>query len=87
MAKTAAAPAETADAAKGGTKRLVMIVVPVLLLVVAAWYFVLGPGSGGSSAEEKPKEVDEREHWPRSTHAGHPLECVRRGGKPGTAPS
>ena len=58
MATTAAAPAETADAAKGSTKRLVMIVVPVLLLVVAAWYFVLGPGSGGSSAEEKPKEVE-----------------------------
>ncbi len=57
MAKTAAAPAETADAAKGGKKKLVMVVVPVLLTVVAAWYFVLGPGSGGSSAEEKPKEV------------------------------
>ena len=57
MAKTAAAPAETADAAKGGKKKLVMIVVPVLLVVVAAWYFVLGPGSAGSSAEEKPKEV------------------------------
>jgi flagellar FliL protein len=59
MAKTAAAPAETADAAKGGRKKkLVMIVVPVLLAVVAAWYFVLGPGSGGSSAEEKPKDVE-----------------------------
>ena len=58
MAKTAAAPAETADAAKGGRKKLVMIVVPVLLVVVAAWYFVLGPGSGGSAAQEKPKEVE-----------------------------
>ncbi len=57
MAKTAAAPAETADA-KGGKKKLVMIVVPVLLAVVAAWYFVLGPGSGGSSAEEKPKKAE-----------------------------
>ena len=55
MAKTAAAPAETAEAAKGGKKKLVMLVVPVLLVVVAAWYFVLGPGSGGSEAEEKPK--------------------------------
>jgi flagellar FliL protein len=55
MAKTAAAPAETAAAAKGGKNKLVMIVVPVLLVVVAAWYFVLGPGSGGSAAEEKPK--------------------------------
>ena len=55
MAKTAAAPAETAEAATGGKKKLVMIVVPVLLVVVAAWYFVLGPGSGGSEAEEKPK--------------------------------
>jgi flagellar FliL protein len=58
MAKTAAAPAETADAAKGGTKKIVMVVVPVLLVVVAAWYFVLGPGSGNSKAEEKPKEVE-----------------------------
>ena len=58
MAKTAAAPAETAEVAKGGKKKLVMIVVPVLLAVVAAWYFVLGPGSGGSAAEEKPKEVE-----------------------------
>ncbi len=59
MAKTAAAPAETADAAKGGRKKkLVMIVVPVLLAVLAAWYFVLGPGSGGSSAEEKPQSVE-----------------------------
>jgi flagellar FliL protein len=60
MAKTAAAPAaETADAPKGGgKKKLVMIVVPVLLVVVAAWYFVLGPGSGGSEAEEKPKEPE-----------------------------
>jgi flagellar FliL protein len=55
MAKTAAAPAESAAGGKGGTKRLVMIVVPVLLVVVAAWYFVLGPGSGGSAAEEKPE--------------------------------
>jgi flagellar protein FliL len=58
MAKTAAAPAETAEAPKGGKKKLVMIVVPVLLVLVAAWYFVLGPGSGGSEAEEKPKEVE-----------------------------
>ncbi len=59
MAKTAAAPAETADAAKGGgKKKLIMIVVPVLLVVVAAWYFVLGPGSGSGEAEEKPKEVE-----------------------------
>ena len=57
MAKTAAAPAETAEAPKG-KKRLVMIVVPVLLAVVAAWYFVLGPGSGGSAAEEKPKKAE-----------------------------
>ncbi len=57
MAKTAAAPAETAEAPKG-KKKLVMIVVPVLLVVVAAWYFVLGPGSGGSAAEEKPKAVE-----------------------------
>ena len=60
MAKTAAAPAATADAAKAGTggrKKLVMVVVPVLLVLVAAWYFVLGPGSGGSAAQEKPKEV------------------------------
>ncbi len=57
MAKTAAAPAETADVGKGGgTKKLVMVVVPVLLVLVAAWYFVLGPGSGKSKAEE-PKEV------------------------------
>ncbi len=55
MAKTAAAPAETAATAKGGRKKLVMIVVPVLLAVVGAWYFVLGPGSGGSAAQEKPK--------------------------------
>ncbi len=55
MAKTAAAPAETAATAKGGRKKLVMIVVPVLLAVVGAWYFVLGPGSGGSAAEEKPE--------------------------------
>ena len=55
MAKTAAAPAETADAAKGGKKKLLMVVGPVLLVVVAAWYFVLGPGSGGSAAEEKPE--------------------------------
>ncbi len=56
MAKTAAAPAETAEAPKGGgTKKLVMMVVPVLLVLVAAWYFVLGPGSGGSEAEEKPE--------------------------------
>ena len=58
MAKTAAAPAETAEAAKKGKKGLVMIVVPVLLVVVAAWYFVLGPGSGGSAAEEKPQSVE-----------------------------
>jgi flagellar FliL protein len=58
MAKTAAAPAETAEAAKKGKKGLVMIVVPVLLVVVAAWYFVLGPGSGGSAAEEKPKKAE-----------------------------
>ena len=58
MAKTAAAPAETAATAKGGRKKLVMIVVPVLLAVVGAWYFVLGPGSGGSEAEEKPKEPE-----------------------------
>ena len=57
MAKTAAAPAETAEAPKG-KKKLVMIVVPVLLALVAAWYFVLGPGSGGSEAEEKPKEPE-----------------------------
>jgi flagellar FliL protein len=57
MAKTAAAPAETAEAPKG-KKKLVMIVVPVLLAVVAAWYFVLGPGSGGSAAEEKPKKAE-----------------------------
>lgn len=57
MAKTAAAPAETTDAPKRGKKKLVMIVVPVLLAVVAAWYFVLGPGSGKTEAEEKPKEV------------------------------
>ncbi len=55
MAKTAAAPAETAATAKGGRKKLVMIVVPVLLAVVGAWYFVLGPGSGGSAAEEPKK--------------------------------
>lgn len=56
MAKTAAAPDETADTAKGGgKKKLIMIVVPVLLAVVAAWYFVLGPGSGSGEAEEKPK--------------------------------
>ena len=55
MAKTAAAPAETAAPVKGGRKKLVLVVVPVLLAVVAAWYFVLGPGSGGSAAEEKPK--------------------------------
>jgi flagellar FliL protein len=55
MAKTAAAPAETADAAQGGKKKLVVVVVPVLLAVVAAWYVVLGPGSGGSSAQEKAK--------------------------------
>ena len=55
MAKTAAPPAETAGAAKGGSRKLVLMVVPVLLAVVAAWYFVLGPGSGGSAAEEKPK--------------------------------
>jgi flagellar FliL protein len=62
MAKTAAAPAaETADAAKGGRKKLVMIVVPVLLVVVAAWYFVLGPGSGGSEAEEKPEAPEHGE--------------------------
>ena len=61
MAKTAAAPAETAEAAKGGKKKLVMIVVPVLLVVVAAWYFVLGPGSGGSAAEEKPKKPEHGE--------------------------
>lgn len=58
MAKTAAAPAETAEVPKGGKKKLVMIVVPVLLVVIAAWYFVLGPGSGGSAAEEQPKEVE-----------------------------
>ncbi len=58
MAKTAAAPAETAEAAPKGKKGLVMIVVPVLLAVVAAWYFVLGPGSGGSAAEEKPKKAE-----------------------------
>jgi flagellar FliL protein len=52
MAKTAAAPAETADAAKGGRKKLVLMLVPVLLAVVAAWYFVLGPGS--SAAEKEP---------------------------------
>ncbi len=61
MAKTAAAPAETAAAPKGGTKKLFMVVVPVLLVVVAAWYFVLGPGSGGSAAEEKPKKVEHGE--------------------------
>ena len=60
MAKTAAAPAETAGAAKGGSKKLFMIVVPALLAVVAAWYVVLGPGSGGSAAEEKP-EAEHRE--------------------------
>ncbi len=58
MAQTAAAPAQTAGDEKGGKKKLVMLVVPVLLAVVAAWYFVLGPGSGGSAAEEKPKEVE-----------------------------
>ena len=60
MAKTAAAPAETAEAPKG-KKKLVMIVVPALLAVVAAWYFVLGPGSGGSAAEEKPKKAEHGE--------------------------
>ena len=59
MAKTAAAPAETAAGkGGGGKKKLVMIVVPVLLVLVAAWYFVLGPGSGSGEAEEKPKEVE-----------------------------
>ncbi len=58
MAKTAAAPAESAAPAKGGRTKLVVILVPVLLAVVAAWYFVLGPGSGGSAAEEKPEEVE-----------------------------
>jgi flagellar FliL protein len=59
MAKTAAAPAGTEAAPKGGGRtKLVMVVVPVLLAVVAAWYFVLDPGSGGSAAEEKPKEVE-----------------------------
>lgn len=58
MAKTAPAPAPDADAAAPkGKKKLIMIVVPVLLAVVAAWYFVLGPGSGGSAAEE-PKEPE-----------------------------
>ena len=57
-AKTAAAPAETTDAPKGGKKKLVMIVVPVLLAVVAAWYFVLGPGSGKTEAEEKVVSVE-----------------------------
>jgi flagellar FliL protein len=58
MAKTAAAPAETAGARKGGRKKLVMMIVPVLLAVVAAWYLVLGPGSGGSAAEEKPAKPE-----------------------------
>jgi flagellar FliL protein len=57
MAKTAAAPPETADAAQGGRKRLAVVVVPVLLAVVAAWYFLLGPGSGGSAAEDTPEAV------------------------------
>ena len=62
MAKTATAKAaETADAGKGGKNKLVVIAVPVLLALVAAWYFVLGPGSGGSSAEEKPKKVEQGE--------------------------
>jgi flagellar FliL protein len=57
MAKTAPpqAAAETAATAKGGRSKLVLVIVPVLLALVAGWYFVLGPGSGGSSAEEKPK--------------------------------
>ena len=60
MAKTAAAPAAdaTAEAPKAGKKKLVVIGVPLLLALVAAWYFVLGPGSGGSEAEEKPKEPE-----------------------------
>ena len=61
MAKTAAAPAETAAAKGGGRKKLVLIVVPVLLAVVAAWYFVLGPGSAGSAADEKPKKPEHGE--------------------------
>ena len=56
MAKTAAAPAPTADAGKGGRSKQLMVVVPVLLAVVAAWYFVLGPGSAGSAAEENPQK-------------------------------
>jgi flagellar FliL protein len=58
MAKTAPAPAaaDTAAAeAPKSKKKLVVIAVPLLLVLVAAWYFVLGPGSGGSEAEEKPK--------------------------------
>ena len=58
MAKTAAAPAEPAAAPKGRRTSLVLVVVPVLLAALAAWYFVLGPGSGGSSAHEKPAEVE-----------------------------
>ena len=60
MAKTAAAPAAdaAAEAPKGGPKKLVVIAVPLLVALVAAWYFVLGPGSGGSEAEEKPKEPE-----------------------------
>ena len=59
MAKTAPAPAaDTAAEAPKGKKKLVVVVVPLLLVLVAAWYFVLGPGSGGSAAEEKPKEVE-----------------------------
>ncbi len=57
MAKTAAAPAETDQAPQGRRRKLVLLVVPVLLALVAAWYLVLGPGSGGSAAEE-PKEVE-----------------------------
>jgi len=57
-ATTAAAPAETEPTPKAGKKKLLMVVVPVLLAVVAAWYLVLGPGSGGSEAEEKPAEPE-----------------------------
>ena len=57
MAKTAPAPAaDTAAEAPKGKKKLLVIVVPLLLVLVAAWYLVLGPGSGGSEAEEKPEE-------------------------------
>ncbi len=55
MAKTETA---TPEVATGGRTKLVVVAAAVLVVVAAAWYFVLGPGSGGSSAEEKPEQVE-----------------------------